>query len=56
MPAWANWWAMDEDGECYVFEKEPEMHTCSWLGGGRITEVFNQSYKGDWRDSLRKRP
>ena len=60
-PEWANWWAMDENRDCY-------WHSCvdsPFIGNG-VFEVGDSKghtydaplfgYQGDWRDSLRKRP
>ena len=57
-PEWAGYFAMDEDGEFYYFEQSPSMASCSWQpqSHGGVGETFNHSYKGNWQDSLRKRP
>ena len=57
-PEWAGYFAMDEDGEFYYFEQSPSMANCSWQpqSHGEVGETFNHSYKGNWQDSLRKRP
>lgn len=57
-PEWAKYFAMDEDGEFYYFEQSPSMASCSWQpqSQGEVGETFNHSYKGNWKDSLRKRP
>ena len=57
-PEWASYFAMDEDGEFYYFEQSPSMASCSWQpqSHGESCETFNHSYKGNWQDSLRKRP
>ena len=57
-PEWAGYFAMDEDGEFYYFEQSPSMASCSWQpqSHGEVGETFNHSYKGNWQDSLRKRP
>ena len=60
-PEWANWWAMDENRDCY-------WHSCvdsPFIGNG-VFEVGDSKghtydapsfgYTGDWRNSLRKRP
>ena len=60
-PEWANWWAMDENRDCY-------WHSCvdsPFIGNG-VFEVGDPKghtydapsfgYTGDWRKSLRKRP
>ena len=57
-PLWAEYFAMDDDGEFYYFEESPSMAGCSWQqqSHGEVGETFNHSYKGNWQDSLRKRP
>ena len=57
-PEWAGYFAMDEDGEFYYFEQSPSMASWSWQpqSHGEVGETFNHSYKGNWQDSLRKRP
>ena len=57
-PEWAGYFAMDEDGGFYYFEQSPSMASCSWQpqSHGGVGETFNHSYKGNWQDSLRKRP
>ena len=57
-PEWASYFAMGEDGEFYYFEQSPSMASCSWQpqSPGESCETFNHSYKGNWQDSLRKRP
>ena len=57
-PEWAGYFAMDKDGEFYYFEQSPSMASCSWQpqSHGEAGETFNHSYKGNWQDSLRKRP
>lgn len=57
-PEWAKYLAMDEDGEFYYFEESPSMAGCSWQpqSHGELGETFDHGYKGNWQDSLRKRP
>ena len=57
-PEWAKYFAMDEDGEFYYFEESPSMAVRSWQpqSHGELGETFDHGYKGDWQDSLRKRP
>ena len=57
-PEWAKYFAMDEDGEFYYFEESPYMAGCSWQPQphGELGETFDHGYKGNWQDSLRKRP
>jgi len=60
-PSWANWWAMDSNGDSY-------WHSCvdEPFVNGLIFEIANPQghtfdapsfdYQGNWQDSLRKRP
>lgn len=54
-PEWAEYVAMDEDGEWYWFEKKPVLGSSIWrntLGRSSFYEVIDAS----WRDSLQQRP
>lgn len=57
-PEWANWWAMDADGDCYWFENKPEMMSVTWLpfNASEVGEALSFGYTGNWQDSLRERP
>ena len=57
-PEWAKYFAMDEDGGFYYFEESPFMAVRSWQPQphGELDETFDHGYKGNWQDSLRKRP
>lgn len=64
-PEWYSWWAMDEDRKCHWFSKEPNLVDGfdEWILGNNgegLNNTYSPSihcdYKGDWRDSLRKRP
>lgn len=57
-PEWAKYFAMDEDGGFYYFEESPFMAVHSWQPQphGELDETFDHGYKGNWQDSLRKRP
>lgn len=58
MPAWANWVAMDEDGEWGWFKDSPRRCHSYWGGfyGHRIPNGYTPSFSGDWQDSLVERP
>lgn len=56
LPSVARYWAMDGCGMCNVYENEPEICGSQWDFGGAICECDSFGYKGDWRNSLRKRP
>ena len=57
-PEWAEYFAMDDDGEFYYFKESPSMAVCSWQpqSHGELSETFDHGYKGNWQESLRKRP
>lgn len=52
-PEWANWLAMDEDGEWYWFENEPYRSDNAWCTGGKWQLAC---YGVDWMESLERRP
>ena len=63
-PDWANWWAVDKNGQGIWYNLEPrrDQSAVEWVidfsSGSdfsyKISPDFN--YQGDWRESLRKRP
>lgn len=56
-PEWANWLAMDDDGEWWWFELEPHIKNGRWwaaLSGKDERCALNNNAK--WKDSLEKRP
>ncbi|MHA3117290.1 hypothetical protein E0H86_07335 [Acinetobacter sp. ANC 4635] len=61
-PESAQWWAMAEDRSSLWFNDEPRMmddyFETTYCGFGEMPfrEAPNFNYKGDWRNSLRKRP
>lgn len=62
-PAWANWWAMDENKNTRWIYSELEQPYISdmflrWCAIGRFDSADAPSfgYTGNWRNSLRKRP
>ena len=61
-PEWANWWAMDESGQCNWFEVMPHIdcYEFTYLPNGCNIPVHYEApsfnYQGDWRESLRERP
>lgn len=60
-PAWANWMAMDEDGEWYWHEFVPEIASTFWklpeAEGGAVMGRWELAAEGnDWRGSLEARP
>ena len=62
-PAWANWWAMDENKNTrWIYSELEQPYTSDtylrWFAVGRFDSADAPSfgYTGDWRESLRKRP
>ena len=61
MPAWANWQAMDKDGEWWWYaDEKPEIRRDrgEWYGphSDRIPFAYAPKWKGNWRASLIERP
>lgn len=55
-PKWANWWAMDANGDCYYYEDKPKMLLVTWMPTDTNNIFPSQSnYQGDWENSLRER-
>ena len=52
-PAWANWLAMDSDGEWYWYALEPSIMEGVWDAVGRIQRAWCVS---DLSPILEKRP
>ena len=62
-PDWANWWAMDENKNTRWIYSQIEQPYISdiflrWCAVGMFDSADAPSfgYKGDWENSLRKRP
>lgn len=51
-PEWANWLAMDLDGDWFWFEDEPSKSNWRWRSYGRSQYAGNN----DWVDSKEPRP
>lgn len=54
-PLWANYLAMDADGDWYWFENEPDIEVIYWscvTGRYELSPTRGQS----WRNSLELRP
>ncbi|HGF9411370.1 TPA: hypothetical protein ACJETM_000203 [Acinetobacter baumannii] len=62
IPAHVNWVATNENGFAWGYEGKPLsgwLHTGFWYCGGKTDLVYwpyENPYKGEWRDSLEKRP
>ena len=56
-PEWANWLAMDADGEWYWFEREPEIEGDGWDQDKGMSENRHELASVDsWTRSLERRP
>lgn len=55
-PTWAMWWAMDEDGGAYWYEKQPELEDEAWnnIHGSNWEQVVIDN--PNWQNSLQARP
>ena len=56
LPSHANYFAMDECGECYAYKSKPKICDDQWDYGDSIGRCDSFGYTGDWRNSLRIRP
>ena len=60
LPAWANWVAMDSNGEWLWYYDKPRMDEIAWFSYNSMYQVIPSEYapafEGDWKDSLRERP
>ncbi len=52
-PEWANWMAMDCDGEWYWYADVPLAGCFYWMGGGKFIHAGDGP---NWPDSLTGRP
>ncbi len=55
-PEWANYLAMDKDGEWYWFEDEPIKSITTWIDRSGKIEYHNETPIYDWEETLEKRP
>jgi hypothetical protein len=55
-PDWAMWWAMDDDGEAFWYERQPFVRNGqrAWSSGlGRVQLAHRGNpFKSRWQDSL----
>ena len=51
-----DYWVMDKDGRCFWYEREPRRDSTEFYQNCDICLAPDFGYKGDWRQSLRKRP
>jgi len=56
-PEWANWRAMDESGEWWWYEEEPQIHFDNDSYDNPTMPPMREQYKWkDWKSTLEKRP
>lgn len=55
-PEWAQWAAMDCDGEWWWYENEPEISHILWRRTNGLLYCFNFPPCTNWRESKRQRP
>ena len=62
-PKWANWWAMDANGVCFFYERQPFVdNEYNWWNpcfGDMECLINSETYnlsEIDWRNSLTRRP
>lgn len=60
-PEWANWWAMDGNGDSYWHSCVDEPFVNEYIfeianPQGHTFDAPSFNYQGNWQDSLRKRP
>ena len=53
-PEWANYLAMDEDGQWFWYENRPKLDSLEWLDCTRFQPASGTGTS--WKDSLEKRP
>lgn len=54
-PEWANWLAMDEDGEWRWHARVPVAHRGRWLSGGMVRHASYQDVSR-WEETEERRP
>lgn len=52
-PEWANWLAMDSDGEWYWFQRRPHADLYAWIADDGEVEFASSSI--GWRKRLEER-
>jgi hypothetical protein len=57
-PDWAQWAAIDGDGDVWCYEDKPKLGRGEWylLGDWRIGFICFTPNSANWRESLRQRP
>ena len=57
LPKWANWIAMDEDGDWYHYSDKPQIDkhpiwVCSEYNEAIPKKYYPKNFTGDWKKSL----
>lgn len=57
-PEWANYLAMDENGQWFWFENKPADQDDYWeaIYGGAWEEAIPDSRPSEWKQTLERRP
>lgn len=55
-PDWAQWWAVDADGDEYWYADKPDLDNVLWIANGICEYIVPPDRKPAWRESLRYRP
>lgn len=63
LPEWAEWFAIDRDGSCYIYSYKPQIKEGYdyWADFDRVDEgraeiIGSLNYPKDWKNTLTKRP
>ena len=54
-PEWAQYAAMDENGDWCYYVQKPRLDDCVWYAKGDLEKFFFKKHP-NWKDSLQKRP
>lgn len=54
-PKWAQWFAIDGDGEGYWYKEKPIKNKFQWCHGGNA-EFIDNFNTSNWEESLQQRP
>ena len=55
-PKWANWLAMDEDGDWYWYEDKPQHLSIGvWYSSPGKVEFAESSITQDWKETMERR-
>ena len=54
-PEWAQYWAIDDNGDAYWYGKKPDRGDGEWRSDGNLSEDLDNRAPF-WKESLEKRP